>query len=152
MFRGSNHKKCADTFKGDLYHKDVYMPKQLINLATEMFIKFRNNTEFKCDHVDNNKDCDKCHSYSVELIKESLAKVDIKDINIFEIGTWYSPNDEPNTDIIKFGVRFPYNQEEDVIIFYNSDGTVRTAWLNYKVDNHKTLDRTKYVKRPIKRK
>ena len=46
MFRGSNHKKCADTFKGDLYHKDVYMPKHLINLATEMFSKFRNNTEF----------------------------------------------------------------------------------------------------------
>lgn len=151
MFKGSNHKRSADTFYGDLYHVDVYMPKELKKIAKRLFANFRNRSKFNCQHVYSNKDCDKCHSYNVELIQEALLKVNLDDVNIFEIGTSHSITKYPNTHIIKFGVRFPYNDEEDIIIIYNPNGSVRTAWLNYKEDNHKTLDVTKYIQPPWKR-
>ena len=149
MYKGSNHTKCADSFPGDLYHKDVYMPSVLKKLALNLFMQFKNNTKFNCTHISNNQDCDRCHSYDVDQIKEAISKVDASQINIFEIGTEYSLNDTPNMDIVKFGVRIPYNDNEDVIIFYNPNGTVRTAWLNYKADNHNTLDRSKYAHAPV---
>lgn len=151
MIKGSTHQRSADTFYGDLYHIDIYMPKELRKIAKRMFAKFKNNTKFKTNHIYNNQNCDKCHSYNIELIKEALLKVDINEVSIFEIGTNHSITEYPNTHIIKFGVRFPYNGKEDVIIFYNPNGSVRTTWLNYKEDNHKTLDVTKYIQPPWKR-
>lgn len=146
MFKGSNHTKSADRFSGDLYHKDVYMPKILLNKAIEMFTQFKRNTELS-SHIKESKDCDRCHTYNLELIEKAIRDVNPAQASIFEIGTDWSLNDNPNTNIRKFAVRMPYNTEEDVVVVYNANGSVRTAWLNWKNDNHYTLDKSKYVKK-----
>lgn len=45
-------------------------------------------------------------------------------------------------------VRFPYYNDNDIVLVIQPDGFVRTAWLNARSDKHATLDTSKFVPKP----
>lgn len=151
--KGSNHRRSK--FEGDLYHKDVWMPKVLRSKAFEYFKTFKQNTKLN-DHIKLNQGCDDCHTYDIPTIEQAIKNVDPFKANIFEIGTEYSLDGQPNTTIRKFAVRMPYDDQYDVIVVYSTDpesmGAVKTAWLNRRNDCHHTLDSGRYTRPTVRMK
>ena len=148
-FKGSNHKRSE--FRGDLYHRDVWMPKKLADKARAYFAKFKDNTHLN-NHIKINRGCDDCHNYNIQSIENAIKNADLNTVNIFEIGTEYSLDGNPNDTIRKFAVRMPYDQQDDVVVVYSTDpetmGNVKTAWLNKRSDAHKTHDPFRYTRPP----
>lgn len=51
-----------------------------------------------------------------------------------------------NKMVTKMVVRFPYDAERDItMVIQPQDGFVRTVWFNEKVDQHKSLNKSKYA-------
>lgn len=65
--------------------------------------------------------------------------IDVRKGEIFEIGV-------TGTTVTKMAVRLSYDEKKDiVIVFIPSTGFVKTVWANLKTDQHKTLNRARYI-------
>lgn len=65
--------------------------------------------------------------------------IDVRKVELFEIGV-------TGNVVTKMAVRLSYDEKKDlVIVFKPSDGFVKTVWANLKTDQHKTLNRAKYI-------
>lgn len=65
--------------------------------------------------------------------------IDIRKADIVEIGV-------TGNTVTKIVARIPHDEKKDiVIVFLPADGFVKTVWANEKNDNHKSLNKSKYV-------
>lgn len=65
--------------------------------------------------------------------------IDIRKGDLFEVGV-------TGNTVTKMAVRMPYNDKIDlVIVFMPERGFVKTVWANEKNDQHRTLNRARYI-------
>lgn len=130
-----------------LYHKDVYWVHTFDKICNEMLesrnIKFTNHIEQRCkekhiklDYVQN-----VCNKLNI-LARNGLSFC----YEIFEV--------ESGKYIDKFALRIMYNKTQDLCLVFANDFdketktpylALKTVWVNDRIDNHKTLDYSKYV-------
>ena len=147
MEKLSNHPRSARIL-GDLkFHKDIYMPGNLISMCVDAYKKYAG--QFKMTNKGKSKvGCDESHSYDLESV-ERLAN-SITDIGnyIFEVvANFHQDKDNPYS-IKKFVARIHYKDKYDIsIVFFVKDTPcILTAWLNPKSDEHQTLNTSEYIK------
>lgn len=115
-----------------LYHKDVYLPKQIANKAEVTF------QPVYSAHAKNA--CKSDRNGMIILPKEiSFSGSDIIEIEV------------ENKQVVKYVIRLAYSNTCDLILVFLVTGLVKTVWLNCKSDNHSTLDKNKYVQKPIQK-
>lgn len=149
--KGSNHRHS--NFNGDLYHKDVFMPSSLVKKVRKMFKEFkRNNSITLAKHLIDSVGCDRCHKLDTNKLIEVVNNVNPDTIQVVEIGTEMSLcENRVNDSVLKFMFRTEYDDTNDVVVVLSESGKIKTAWLNYKTDNHQdTLNKNRYIK-PFKR-
>ena len=125
-----------------LYHKEVFMPEILNNVA---IWKQRRITEFVFskhlkEHFNNPDDK---HNIDKNLLKQAILKLTWMPVSPFEVET------NENGELIKLCVRIKYNDTKDVSIvigFYSNRTLIKTAWLNNIDDKHYTLNTSLYDK------
>lgn len=125
-----------------LYHKDVYMPNEMIECALNRQKNINvkaclMSSHLKKDHIDN---VDKKHNYTAEDIEGTLNLIKARPVKPFEVGMSLD-----KTYMKKYAVRIKLDDEYDISIVINAKGTkIITAWVNNREDTHKTLDPTRY--------
>lgn len=129
-----------------LYHKDVEIPDNIMNIA-KGFIENLSLIKVELsrhvlDSINNNQD-GASHDYTKDDILEAirLAKHRVDKLDIFEIGMGKIPiEDKIRLVLRKVCFRINLDTDNDIIIVLGKDGDrvfVKTAWLNDKNDNHK---------------
>lgn len=99
-----------------LYHKDVYLPA--IDWQLPRLIYSRHAVE-------------QARLRGFALPKQVLY------YSVVEAEYYYNR-------LVKVLIRAPYLRAKEICLVVNVDGYCRTAWLNSRLDNHKTLDRRRY--------
>ena len=61
-----------------------------------------------------------------------------------------SEYDRERKEVVKQVWRIPVNGKRDAVLVIAAGGFVKTVWINMRNDNHKTLDKSRYVKRHSK--
>ena len=125
-----------------LYHCDVYMPKSFIeqciehqhNLSNFRFSKHLNDYFISSDVK---------HRLNKGWVVRCLLSLKANAVAPFEV-------EVEDGEVVKYAIRMPYNLDKDIsiVILIKSrlGGTlIKTAWLNYQNDLHKTLVASKYV-------
>jgi len=128
-----------------LYHKDVYMPSELIVAAMRHQARLNiDRVQFSRHMQDHFAGRDEKHLAEKEDILKALSNAKISNVVPFEVET------EDNV-MIKYCIRVPLNSFEDVAIAIavrGDDAFIKTAWNNRRGDRHYTLDKGKYEPRP----
>lgn len=127
----------------ELYHKDVYMPENFISQAKihQRSIKKICFSYHLRQHISNP---DLKHKISQDKLISCIKNLVLNPIKPFEI-------EVQENNLIKYVVRLPYNDYQDVSIvilcrnMHNDYPLIKTAWLNHKFDNHYTLNKNKYM-------
>ena len=114
-----------------LYHKEIGLPTSVNAFQGKSYV-FRFGR-----HA-----IDACHTDRYGIIKPPVRlTLNIKDVIEVETNPYGIP--------VKFVVRQPYDQLNDIIIVFIPDGDeafVKTFWLNRKDDTHATLNKAMYQK------
>ena len=125
-----------------LYHKDIFLPQDLINQAiyqqqnTINFIFTKHLIErIECKARSHN-------SVTAEKIWDVLSKLKEKPIIPFEIET---ENFNGKEKVTKYVVRDTCNMFEDISVVIRGNKVI-TAYINNSIDEHFTLDCSKYSK------
>ena len=147
MEKLSNHAHSTRSLGELPFHKDVYMPGNLIGMCVEEYVK--HSGEFRMTNSGKSKiGCDRGHSYALSDL-ERLAN-SIPDIGkrIFEVVANYHFDDANPYSIEKFVARIPYDVKNDISIVFliENKPCILTAWINPRTDRHETLDPSKYIK------
>ena len=125
-----------------LYHKDIYLPQDLINQAIH---QQQNTTNFVfTKHLIERIECkDRSHnSVTAEKVWNVLSKLKEKPIIPFEIET---ENFNGKEKVTKYVVRDICNIFEDISVVIRGNRVI-TAYINDSTDEHFTLDSSKYSK------
>jgi hypothetical protein len=125
-----------------LYHKDIYLPQDLIDQAIH---QQQTTTNFAfTKHLIERIECkDRSHnSVTAEKVWTVLSKLKENPIIPFEVETETHNQVEKVT---KYVVRDKCNMFEDISIVIRGNKVI-TAYINNSTDEHFTLDTTKYVK------
>ena len=111
-----------------LFHKDVYAPKNLFKSIGHVLVKYSRHAweAAQCDRYGN-------------LTQYLDRWVDIKQSEIIEV-------ELIDGLITKRVVRHQVSEDLDMVFVINNDGFVRTVWGNLHNDQHKSLDTRKFVK------
>lgn len=112
-----------------LYHKDIGFPKDVqMPRGFSPVIRLRYGQHAR----------DEAASDKYGNLKLPNA-VDVRKGQIVEIAV-------VGNTVVKMVVRFPYDDKKDlVMVIQPQDGFVRTVWANEKNDQHRSLNRNKYV-------
>lgn len=131
-------------YKGNSYdlllHEEVYMPTEVIKTALllQKSIKNQYSRHLLMDRLANT---DYKHNYTDEDLQKAIERLRENPIKPFEVG------------LNKYGgklyldkqcVRLSYDNFVDICIVVSGNGIVITAWLNDKMDTHKTLNKWRY--------
>lgn len=125
-----------------LYHKDVYLPQNLIN---QVIHQQQNTINFAfTKHLIERIDCkDRSHnSVTAEKIWNVLSKLKEKPIIPFEVET---ENHNGKEKVTKYVIRDRCTVFEDISIVIRGNKVI-TAYINDSADEHFTLDSSKYSK------
>lgn len=140
-----------------LLHSEVFIPEDILEESIDLQTKIKN--VISSLHLSNQ--ASKKHDYKhflekdkvVEIVK-NLANNPIKPFEI-ELSKGYKETGIKGFFISKIVIRTSYDEMRDVIIpialnyvkgkITTSDCLIKTAWLNYKTDQHYTLDESKYL-------
>lgn len=113
--------------KGNLYHRDIYMPEGVRKLSgITLALRATNHA----------KEAASRDRYGVLLIP---AAITFSGQDVIEA-------EFINGSLAKVVVRLPYDSRRDAIYVCTPDGTLKTVWFNMRRDKHSTLDATKYCK------
>jgi len=109
-----------------LYHKDVYIPKDLlVKLSVSRAPLTWSKHAILAAKNDRYGD--------IKL----LTDISFKSSDVIEV-------ELVGREVVKVLVRLPYDDLRDVMYAIGRGGVVKTVWLNLKSDKHKSLDKTKY--------
>ena len=124
-----------------LLHSEVFMPKWVKETVMAKERKIRNAYLFK--HCEDNLFISNFkHDIEREKLLEIVNSLKTNPVMPFEVEI---TKDGTNYNVTKIVIRTNYNDERDISIVLRENMIV-TAWLNYKIDEHKTLDESKYIK------
>lgn len=111
-----------------LYHRDIYIPK----------VKF-SDKNYPVSYGKHALEAAETDRYGLIKLPKTVNMINVQ---IIEIEIKYSR-------IEKVLIRMPYNNHLDLCMVIIPDRFfVKTVWLNAHDDKHKTLDESKYNKRP----
>lgn len=108
----------------DLYHCEVGFPRWFKAPTNTIRPRYGNHARFEA----------KVDLYGHIDLPKTL---DLSKMKVIEIGV-------EDGRVAKILFRGPLDSTRDLCIVIQSDGVVRTVWVNLKTDKHRTLDRTKY--------
>lgn len=108
-----------------LYHKSLGFPRWFRKPAGTLTLRYSRHAK-KAARNDR---------YGAIRLPQVL---DLSCGDVFEIET------DRNT-VVKYCVRVRYCNKFDLTIVVNSDGLVRTVWLNDRQDRHRTLNASRYA-------
>ena len=112
-----------------LYHKDLGFPKSLI---------FKSEYDISLNYTQHANSAANSDRYGKIKLPNTIkfSKSEIIEVESFD-----------NIFLDKIVVRINYNQEYDLcLVIIPGSNLVKTVWLNFNKDNHKTLDKNKYNK------
>lgn len=112
-----------------LYHKDIGFPEDVkMPTGFSPVLKLRYSS-----HARDEAASDRYGNLELPPV------VDLRKGQVVEISV-------VGNTVVKMVVRFPYDDKKDlVLVIQPADGFVRTVWANEKNDQHKSLNRNKYV-------
>lgn len=114
--------------RNGLYHSSIHIPAQILEALPTGAIKL--NYSF---HAIQSSKNDRYGNFSLPTSIE-ISNKDIVEVEVF--------NNKP----VKMVVRKSFTSSHDlVLVVLPESGFVKTTWLNSRFDNHRTLDRSKYV-------
>ncbi len=108
----------------DLYHFEIGFPRGFKAPQNTMKPKYGNHARWEAQ----------CDRYGHIELPETL---DLSKMKVIEIGVEHGR-------VAKILFRGSLDATRDLCIVVQSNGIVRTVWVNLKTDKHSTLDRTKY--------
>ena len=112
-----------------LFHKDIYIPEKIKNIG---IVKCQPKSTYHAQRAANS---DRYGLINLPQTVKFCAN-DIIEVELYD-----------NRPDIKFLVRLPYNEENDicaVVLFTPQEVILKTLWLNRKIDKHATLDTSRY--------
>lgn len=119
-----------------LYHKDVFLPKVLIDQCPALY-------SVKLDCVEHffDRSAGLLEKYAVSESKFKGVIDEIKETHPtpFEVET------DKDKKVVKCVIRYSYDEFRDICIVFRK-GKIITFWFNNVNDNHLTLDTSKYDK------
>ncbi len=114
------------------YHKDVYMPEEMIKEASKLYCcDLKKSFHFYERASDKYK-----NEYNSALVDEIIEKIKSEKPTPIEIETEFGR-------VTKCVIREPCDGEKDICLVFRK-GIIVTFWLNNKSDNHYTLDKDNY--------
>lgn len=81
------------------------------------------------------------HQYTRKNLQDALLHIARTLPTPFEVGV-------RNGRVFKYAVRLPLDADKDITVVVGANNVVRTAWINSRKDQHRTLDISKYVPNP----
>lgn len=131
----------------ELYHFKVYMPLEIIQAARQLerraaTARFSFHTQEWLEGSASN-DALRLHKhrFSSRNLRETLLRIARMLPTPFEVGV-------SNGRVFKYAVRLPLDADNDITVVVGANNVVRTAWINSKEDQHRSLDTSKYVPNP----
>lgn len=119
----------------NLYHKEVFWKDSFDKEAMLLVYSVEKMSFHLLQHLNN---ADEKHEYTVKGLLKALYEIKTNNNGyLFEV-------EEENGRVTKAVYRTKYDDRKDICIVIRK-GIIVTAWINYKNDNHFTLDKTKYV-------
>lgn len=117
-----------------LYHRDVFWKKDFDIQSKELIDSAKELSKHMWKHIDNQNEKHEINLKELFIIVNALKHS--KSVQPFEV--------ETNNGLVdKCVVRCEYDDNFDISIVFIKD-KIKTAWLNRKDDNHKTLNKEKY--------
>ena len=131
----------------ELYHIDVFMPKEVLVAVRNMMPRA---SHAKLSHHTVNWLKQIGSDDEKWLYKHRYSRVDLRNALLHITRTLPTPFEVGVVDgrVVKYAVRQPLDEDNDITIVLGANNVVRTAWINSKYDIHRTLDRSKYVQKP----
>lgn len=124
-----------------LLHSEVFMPKWVKDIVIAKEKRLKN--VYLSKHCEDNLFISNFkHDIDRERLLEIVNSLAIHPVLPFEVEI---TKEGINYSVTKIVVRTSYNDEKDISIVLRGNMIV-TAWLNYKTDEHYTLDEGKYIK------
>ena len=146
MEKLSNHPRSARIL-GDLkFHKDIYMPGNLISMCVDAYKKYAG--QFRMTNKGKSKiGDDDSHNYDINVVERLANSIPDIENRILEVVANFHQDQNNPYSIKKFVARVHYKDKDDIsIVFFVKDNPcILTAWINPKSDDHNTLKTTEYV-------
>ena len=118
-----------------LYHKDVYMTKDMINQCPSLYSgKLGLTNHF----LSRNKSFVEKYAIDRNHFDTVIESIRFEKPEPFEVET-----DDKTGKVVKCCIRYNYDDYRDICIVFRK-GVIITAWFNNVNDNHITLDKSKY--------
>lgn len=146
-----------------LFHESVFLPKEFENEVLRLESKMTNYflSKHMQEHFDNQENEDRSHRYFKNFVLNTLNEQCSKFRRVIspfevEVSKDFHFFGKPGFFITKYCIRLPYKQDEDIVIvirpqwdkenkkYDESKNMIVTAWINHNLDNHKTLDASRY--------
>lgn len=146
-----------------LFHKDVFMPEGVNDVVLKLQNSMKDyflSRHFE-EHLNNQEIEDRSHTYFRNFVMNTLNQMisDNKPLKIpfeVELSKSYRDFGVSGWFVTKYCIRLPYSTTDDLVIVirpqWDKDNKqydvnrnmIVTAWINHNLDDHKTLDATKY--------
>lgn len=117
-----------------LYHKDVYMTRDMIKQCPSLYCGELEETEH---FLNRSKSFVDKYSFDKGLLDDTIKNIQSEKPDPFEIAT----DDKGN--VTKCCIRVPFDDYRDLCVVFAKNRIV-TCWFNSNSDNHITLDESKY--------
>lgn len=111
-----------------LYHKDVFAHSSVFRSPDPMRVRYTRHAR-EAAHGDRYGDLTRYLPDWVDVQEGEIVEVEVTD-----------------GAITKRVVRQPVTEELDLVMVITTDGSVKTVWGNLHNDQHKTLNRSKFVR------
>lgn len=153
----TSHEHSKDNLR--LYHKDVYMPENLMSLARRFLSNLKISeiklTSHILNSINNNRD-GISHEYTEDDIYGAIlkAKRNFETVNIFELGFKEIDKSDGGKGLVleKVCFRVSLDTDYDIAVVLAKNGlnvSVKTAWINNKNDNHTVGFNTERYYKPL---
>ena len=119
-----------------LYHKDVFMTKEMIAQCPQLYSgKLEETKHFikRCNGLTEK------YVFSQERFEEIIQEIRNTKPDPFEVET------DKSGKVVKCCIRMPFDDYRDICIVFR-ENVIVTCWFNSINDNHLTLDTSKYNK------
>lgn len=112
-----------------LYHKDVFMPPSVSQPIHEGPLRYG-------------------HHARQEAMNDRYGQVPLPTTFCPANATLIeSEYDRERKEVVKQVWRIPVDDKRDAVLAIGAGGFVKTVWINLRSDAHRTLDKSRYVKR-----
>lgn len=117
-----------------LYHKDVYMTKDMIDQSSNLY---SGHLEESSHFFKRNKGLTDKYIFDKDIFEEVISSIKRERPAPFEVET------DDTGKVVKCCIRYNFDEYRDICIVFRENKII-TFWFNSVNDNHLTLDESKY--------